>query len=111
MAQTVDHVVILNRGRLVTQSRLEDLTAGQGPVVRIRSPQAADLRHLLTADGATATAVGPDRIEVSGSTAERIAMIAAKHAIPIVESTTETANLEDVFFSLTGTPNGKDAAR
>ena len=29
-------------------------------------------------------------------------MIAAKHAIPIVESTTETVNLEDVFLSLTG---------
>ena len=111
VAQTVDHVIILNNGQLVTQSRLEDLTAGQGPVVRIRSPRAADLRDLLAADGATATAAGQDQIAVSGSTAERIAMIAAMHAIAIVESTTEPVNLEDVFFSLTGTSNGEDVAR
>ena len=100
VAQTVDEVVILNRGQLVTQSRLEDLTAGKGPIVRIRSPRAADLRVLLSADGATVADVGPDGIEVGGSTAERIAAIAAEHAIPVVESTTETVNLEDVFFAL-----------
>jgi ABC-2 type transport system ATP-binding protein len=111
VAQTVDHVIILNKGQLVTQSRLEDLTDGKGPVVRIRSPRAAELRDLLAADGAAATAIGPDRIEVRGSTAERTAMVAATHAIPIVESTTEHVNLEDVFFALTGTPNGKEAAR
>jgi ABC-2 type transport system ATP-binding protein len=111
VAQTVDHVIILNRGQLVTQSTLEDLTAGQGPVVRIRSPRAADLQQLLTAEGATVTAAGPDRIEVGGSTAERIAVIAARHAIPVVESTTETVNLEDVFFSLTGASSGEENAR
>jgi ABC-2 type transport system ATP-binding protein len=111
VAQTVDHVIILNRGQLVTQSSLEDLTAGQGPVVRIRSPQAAGLQQLLTAEGATVTTAGPDRIEVSGSTAERIAVIAARHGIPVVESTTETVNLEDVFFSLTGASDSEEIAR
>jgi ABC-2 type transport system ATP-binding protein len=111
VAQTVDHVIILNRGQLVTQSSLKDLTAGQGPVVRIRSPQAAGLQQLLTAEGATVTTAGPDRIEVSGSTAERIAVIAARHGIPVVESTTETVNLEDVFFSLTGASDSEEIAR
>ncbi len=111
VAQTVDHVIILNRGQLVTQSPLEDLIAGQGPVVRIRSPQAADLQRLLIADGATVTMAEPDRLAISGSTPEQVAMIAAKHAIPIVESITETVNLEDVFLSLTEAPAGEESAR
>ena len=43
VAQTVDSVVILDRGRLVTESTLADLTAGGGHVVRVRTPRAADL--------------------------------------------------------------------
>lgn len=39
VAQTVDQVLIINHGRLVTESTLDDLTARVGGVVRVRSPQ------------------------------------------------------------------------
>jgi len=101
VAQTVDTVVILDRGRLVTESSLADLTASTKTIVRVRTPKAADLAAAVTADGADAKVVPPDRVEITGSTPERVANLAADRAIPIVESTTETPNLEDVFLQLT----------
>ena len=101
VAQTVDSVVILDRGRLVTESTLADLTAGGGHAVRVRTPRAAELARLLTGRGANATVVATDRVEITGATSEQIGTMAAEHAIPIFETSTETADLEDIFFRLT----------
>jgi ABC-2 type transport system ATP-binding protein len=101
VAQTVDSVVILDRGRLVTESTLADLTAGGGHAVRVRTPRAAELARLLTGRGANATVVATDRVEITGATSEQIGTMAAEHAIPIFETSTETADLEDIFLRLT----------
>ncbi len=101
VAQTVDSVVILDRGRLVTESTLADLIAGGTHVVRVRTPRAADLADLLTVQGARATVVATDRVEITGATSEQIGTVAAEHAIPIFETTTEAADLEDIFLRLT----------
>jgi ABC-2 type transport system ATP-binding protein len=101
VAQTVDSVVILDRGRLVTESTLADLTAGGGHAVRVRTPRAAELARLLTGRGANATVVATDRVEITGATSEQIGTVAAEHAIPIFETSTETADLEDIFLRLT----------
>ena len=101
VAQTVDSVVILDRGRLVTESNLADLTAGGTLVVQVRTPRAAELAGLLAVQGARATVTGADRVEITGATSEQIGTLAAEHAIPIFETTTEAADLEDVFLRLT----------
>ncbi|MHB1596158.1 MAG: ABC transporter ATP-binding protein [Streptosporangiaceae bacterium] len=101
VAQTVDSVVILDRGRLVTESTLAELTAGGTQVVRVRTPRAADLAGLLALQGASATVVATDRVEITGATSEQIGTVAAEHAIPIFEATTEAADLEDIFLRLT----------
>jgi ABC-2 type transport system ATP-binding protein len=105
VAQTVDEVVILDRGCLVSHSALKELTTGNLPVVRIRTSQADDLRLAVTARGALVRAVDVDRIDVTGLTAECIGTLAAELAIPIFESTTRSPNLEDVFFRLIATTN------
>jgi len=101
VAQTVDSVVILDQGRLVTESTLADLTAGSTHVVRVRTPRAADLARLLTVQGARATVVASDRVEIAGASSEQIGTVAAEHAIPIFETTTEAADLEEIFLRLT----------
>jgi ABC-2 type transport system ATP-binding protein len=103
VAQTVDRVVILDHGRMVAHAPLDELTsiAGARPVVRIRTPNAQALRGAVTADGARARIAGPDLVEVTGSTPERVGQLAADRAIPIFESATETADLEEIFFQLT----------
>jgi ABC-2 type transport system ATP-binding protein len=101
VAQTVDSVVILDQGRLVTESTLADLTAGSTHVVRVRTSRAADLARLLTVQGARATVVASDRVEIAGASSEQIGTVAAEHAIPIFETTTEAADLEEIFLRLT----------
>jgi ABC-2 type transport system ATP-binding protein len=111
VAQTVDSVVIMDHGHLVTKATLAELTERAAKVVRVRSPRPDQLAALLAAQGAEARSVGPDRLEVTGATGELIGTLAAEAAIPIFEATTETADLEDVFLQLTGTPPEKEIAR
>jgi len=110
-AQTVDSVVIIDRGRLVAQSSLEDLAAGVRRIVRVRTPQAGALADALGGDGARVARVGSERLEITGTTPERVGMVAARLQIPIIESTTETANLEDVFLHLTNDKELEEALR
>jgi ABC-2 type transport system ATP-binding protein len=109
VAQTVDSVVILDRGRLVTQSTLAELTANTSTVVQIRTSMADELSAALIESGATSKLVAPDRVEVAGSTPEQIGLLAAKLGVPIFETTTETPDLEDVFLRLTSdvAPKGR----
>ena len=69
--------------------------------MRVRTPRAAELAGLLTVEGARATVVAADRVEITGATSEQIGTMAAAHAIPIFETTTEAADLEDIFLRLT----------
>jgi ABC-2 type transport system ATP-binding protein len=104
VAQTVDSVVILDRGQLIANAPLDQLTAAAGlqPVVRIRTPKVDELRAAVLDDGSDARVVASDRLEVVNSTPERVAILAAERSIPIFESVTEAVNLEEVFFQLTG---------
>jgi len=108
VAQTVDSVVIIDRGRLVARSTLDELTAGARRTVRVRTPRAGDLAAALGSDGVRVEPVDGERLEITGTTPEQVAMVAANLRIPIFESTTEVANLEDVFFQLTAAPDTKE---
>jgi ABC-2 type transport system ATP-binding protein len=111
VAQTVDSVVILDHGRLIAQSTLADLTASANQVVRVRSPRAEDLAVALAGQGATVSLVGPDWLEITGASNEQIGALAAERAVPIFESITEAADLEDIFLRLTADAERSEMAR
>jgi ABC-2 type transport system ATP-binding protein len=102
VTQTVDQVVIIDRGRLVTQSPLAELTARADRTVRVRTPQPEALRDLLAARGAQVTVNGPDQLVVSGASADQVGQAAAAGGVVLHEMRFERANLEDVFLELTG---------
>jgi ABC-2 type transport system ATP-binding protein len=108
VAQTADSLIILDHGRLIAHSPLTDLMAGTQQLVRVRTPRPAELRAALAADGATARVMSADRLEVSGSTPERVGTLAAKLSIPVFEIVTQTTDLEDTFLRLTATAASKD---
>jgi ABC-2 type transport system ATP-binding protein len=101
VAQTVDQVVIVARGRLVTQSTLADLTGRTDQLVRVRTPQADALAPLLAAQGVQATPDGADQLVATGTTTEAVGRAAAAAGIVIYEMGAERSNLEDVFLQLT----------
>jgi ABC-2 type transport system ATP-binding protein len=103
VAQTVDQVVIIAAGRLVTQSSLAALTARTDQLVRVRSPQAETLKALLAAQGIQADPDGDDQLIAVGTTTEAVGRTAAAAGIVLYEMGAERSNLEDVFLQLTST--------
>jgi ABC-2 type transport system ATP-binding protein len=111
VAHTVDSVVILDRGQLVTHATLDELTVGVAQVVRVRTPKADQLRLELELEGAQVQTVEPNFLVVSGSSPEQIGNLAAKCSIPIFGSETESTDLEDIFLKLTNHTKSARAPR
>jgi ABC-2 type transport system ATP-binding protein len=101
VAQTVDQVLIISRGRLVVESSLEGLTARVGGAVRVRSAHSAKLEAALTKEKLNATANGEQVLVVHGATSERVGEIAFAAGIPVHELVTEGSSLEEIFLELT----------
>jgi ABC-2 type transport system ATP-binding protein len=101
IAQTADSLVILDKGRLLAQSPLDELLHSTSQVVHIRTPQPEALASALGPLGAVTKVVAVDRVVVSGASPETIGLLAAERAIPIFETTTEALALEDIFLRLT----------
>ena len=102
VAQTVDRIVIINRGRLVVESPLDELTARVGGSVRVRTPQAGELRTALKAAGIEATSSNDDGLLVHGTSSARVGEIAAAAHVVLHELVPEASSLEEVFLDLTG---------
>jgi ABC-2 type transport system ATP-binding protein len=100
IAQTVDDVAIIQKGRLVAHATLEELTARSAGAVRVRTPTVERLRDLLTAAGLRASIEGPDRLAVEGMP-ERVGEIAAENGVVLHELRAD-ASLEQIFLELTG---------
>jgi ABC-2 type transport system ATP-binding protein len=108
VAQTVDEVVVVSRGRLIAQGTVEELTAGAGGAVWVRSPARDRLREALRAKGVSAEEGQGDWLAVQGATLEVVGDTAAEHGIPVYELYRQAQSLEDVFLELTqGTEAGR----
>jgi ABC-2 type transport system ATP-binding protein len=102
MALTAAHVIVIGRGRLIADLSVEDLVrSASGGSVRVRSPEAARLRDLLSAPGVTVSSSAEGALSVSGTTPERIGDLARDHGIAIHELVVESASLEEAFMELT----------
>lgn len=101
VAQTVDQVLIISHGRLITESTLDDLTARVGGVVRVQSPKLDQLAEALQREGIVTTRNNDHVLLAQGTTRERVGDIALAEGIAIYELVTEGSSLEEVFLDLT----------
>jgi ABC-2 type transport system ATP-binding protein len=102
VAQTVDEVIVIARGRLVTQASLDELTRRAGGAAHVRTQEAARLADALRRDGARVERLGPDRLRVQGGPVDAVGVAAAREGIVIQQLTADSSTLEDVFLALTG---------
>ena len=100
MAQLADDVVIIAKGRLVTQSPMADVLAGGGHGTRARSPERDKLAAALERAGVTARPLGDDALGVEAPPA-KVGEVAAAEGIVLHELVTVSESLEDVFLELT----------
>jgi ABC-2 type transport system ATP-binding protein len=104
VAQTVDQVLIINHGKLVIESPLEQLTARVGGSVRVRSPEVARLQEALSRAQIATSRSNEHALLVHGTTSDRVGDVAFAAQIPIHELASEASSLEDVFLELTAEP-------
>jgi ABC-2 type transport system ATP-binding protein len=100
IAQTVDEVVIIHRGRLVRHATMAEVEAMAAGETRVRSPDAARLASLLAEAGVEARSIGDGSLGVAAAT-ERVGEVAAANGVVLHELTAERATLEEVFLELT----------
>ena len=104
MAQTADHLIVIGRGRLIADTSVAEFVrrASSDANVRVRSPQAVELRDALARREVEVASIEQSLLEVSGLTGEQIGEIALQERIVISELTPRQASLEEAFMSLTG---------
>jgi ABC-2 type transport system ATP-binding protein len=108
VAQTVDEVVIIHRGRLIRQAGMADVEAMAAGSTTVRSPEAARLGTLLAAAQVTVQDTSDERLAVAAPP-ELVGEIAAANGIVLHELSVERATLEEVFLELTGDPGERGA--
>ena len=108
VAQTVDEVVIIHRGRLVRQAAMADVEAMAAGSTTVRSPEAARLGALLVAAQVNVHDTGDGSLAVAAPP-ELVGEIAAANGIVLHELSVERATLEEVFLELTGDPGQRGA--
>jgi ABC-2 type transport system ATP-binding protein len=116
MALTAEQLIIIGRGKLIADVSVADLTSSSRHSVRVRSPQAAQLRTVLTGPQVVVTSAGADALEIEGLDTGAISRAASDHGIPLYELVPHSASLEEAFMKLThddveyraGTPARRD---
>jgi ABC-2 type transport system ATP-binding protein len=101
VAQTVDDIVIIDRGRLVTVSPLADLLARSVTGVRVIAPEAGRLHDLLLERDIDSRLIDSHELLAAGITTAEVGEIAGMSGIFLHELSPQSSSLEDIFLELT----------
>lgn len=107
MAQTAEHLVVIGRGKLISDSTVQQfIDMSSESTVRVRSPQLDQLRSILTSQGLTVREDGESlegpALVVVGSTTDVIGQAAGSNGITLHELAAQRGSLEEAFMKLTG---------
>ncbi len=100
VAQTVDEVVIIHRGKLIRHAAMGEVEAMAAGATTVRSPESDRLASLLIQAELDVRPLGDGRLAVTAPP-ERVGEIAAANGVVLHELSTERATLEDIFLQLT----------
>ncbi len=102
MALTADEVVIIGKGKLISQISIDELLAQSSEsFVRVRSPQGPALKQALEQMGAVVVVEDDGSLSVRGANEVAIGELAASIPVVLHELAPQTASLEEAFMLLT----------
>jgi len=102
MAQTAEHLIVIGRGKLLADMSVEEFVRSASKrSVKVRSPDANQLKELLTGPEVEVKPVEPSILEVAGLSSEQIGETAATNNIVLYELTPQEASLEEAFMEMT----------
>ncbi|MER5534145.1 ABC transporter ATP-binding protein [Streptomyces mirabilis] len=101
-ASFADHLVVLGRGRLLTDTPLREfIHARVRPRVRVRTTDGAALGALLARHGHEAVEGADGRWTVPHARVEDIGLLASGAGLPVLELAAEEGTLEQAYLDLT----------
>lgn len=101
MAQTADHLIVIGRGRILTQGPVDQVIASAtNDVVYVTSPQAPALLAALERAGIQATSTGETTLTTTAPAAQ-VGEVAASAGVVLHELHTQHASLEEAYLELT----------
>ncbi|WP_019607208.1 ABC transporter ATP-binding protein [Nocardiopsis sp. CNS-639] len=102
MQLTADHLVVLGRGRLITDAPLAEVLGNSAwTAVLVRAPHPEDLVTALEAEGAGVERPGPGELVVTGVPVERVGELAHRAGVALHQLSTRDASLEQAYRELT----------
>jgi ABC-type multidrug transport system ATPase subunit len=101
MQQTADHVVVINKGRLIADTTVDDVIGGRSSVL-VRSPEPAALAVLREHLGASVAVepAGVDGVRITGVSTEEVGDLAYRLGIRLHELSPGRASLEEAYMEL-----------
>ncbi len=103
MSITADRLIIIGRGRLISQTSIAELLArSAGGFVLARSNHPPALKALLETRGATVEHHSGDTLRIIGVTTDVVGEIAAANGITLQELAAHQPSLEEIYMLLTG---------
>lgn len=101
LAQFADDIVIIERGRLIRQGAVAEITQDSAVQIRVRTPGAAQLAEVLQGAGGVVSDVTDSELVVTGLSVEAVGDQALAAGIAVHSLNEERSSLEDVFLNLT----------
>ena len=102
MSLTADHLVVIGRGRLITQTSTQDFIRSSSlNRTRVRSPQLDQLAELVREAGMPAEQDADGALLVDGVETDAVGELAARNGITLHELSPQRASLEEAFMELT----------
>ncbi len=110
VAQMVDNVVVIGKGKLIANTSITELVSGgKHGSVFARSPKLSALESILQANHITFEQLDGG-LKIIGKKTNEIGELAFKAGIPLTELASHGASLEEVFFELTADSTEYDAS-
>jgi ABC-2 type transport system ATP-binding protein len=101
MAVSADQIIVIGRGKFITQGSVDALTASAKGTVFVRGANHPQLLAVLRSHHGVVNEVNDEGLSVSDLTSEQIGQIAFDAGIALYELTPQRASLEEVYMDLT----------
>ena len=101
MAVSADQIIVIGRGKFITQGSVDDLTASAKGSVFVRASDNSKLTAAIEAHQGVVQAINDNGLSVEGLTSDQIGQAAFDAGVTIFELTPRRASLEEVFMDLT----------
>jgi ABC-2 type transport system ATP-binding protein len=102
LEDTAGHLVVVGRGRVVTDAPVGDLLAAASRGrVRLRTRARTEATAVLAHAGGTVTGAEPEVLTVTGLAAERVVAVLTESGVPFAEVSAHRATLEEAYMELT----------